>query len=333
MLVSIRGRLISFQRIMQEPLPPTDWLVEKIIPAGNRGVLFGEFGCYKSWLLLHLGLHIAAGRSWLGQFLIPQPRSVLFIDEEMSEVELRRRVKQLAEGAGLQTEDLPFRAVSHAGIRCDERQIPRLLEDLRLEGFDPDTVMVETFRRILVGSENEASDVSRFWLNVSPIFEARKTLILSHHMRKPGQMGAGENRYRASGSTDILAGADCSFAVTRRGEIVTLECTKQRCGPENQPFDVKLHEPQGKDGPKELLFTGFHNANSSVPTEEQRAVEVLRGYASGLADIVVRTSDILDYLQTQGIKQRTGERVLKQHGSAYLDHVSTGKWRRRSQAA
>jgi hypothetical protein len=332
-ITSIRGRLITFHTIIHEPLPPVDWLVETIIPAGNRGVLFGEFGCYKSWLLLHLGLHIAAGRTWLGQFAIPQPRSVLFIDEEMSQVELRRRVKQLAEGAGLQAEDLPFRAVSHAGLRFDERHIPKLLEELRQEEFDPDVIIVETFRRVLVGSENEATDVSNFWHFISPIFDAGKTLILSHHMRKPGPMGAGDNRYRASGSTDILAGADCSFAVTRRGELVTVECTKQRSGPEPLPFDVKLDEPQGKDGPKELLFAGFQQAMQTTPSEEQRAREALGEYVEGLGSGEVCTADITDYLRTQGVAHRTAERALQRYGSDYLDKVRRATWRRKQKAA
>jgi len=330
---SIRGRLITFHSIMHEPLPPVDWLVETIIPAGNRGVLFGEFGCYKSWLLLHLGLHIAAGRTWLGEFPIPQPRSVLFIDEEMSQVELRRRVKQLAEGAGLHTEDLPFRAVSHAGLRFDDKSILHLLEELRQEEFDPDVIIVEVFRRVLLGSENDAKDVNTFWQAVAPVFTAGKTLIISHHMRKPGPMGAGDNRYRASGSTDILAGADCSFAVTRRGELVTVECIKQRSGPETLPFDVKLDEPQGKDGPKELLFAGFQQPKQTIPSEEQRAREALGEYAECLDGGEVCTADITEYLRTQGVAQRTAERALQKYGGDYLDKVKRATWRRKQKAA
>jgi RecA-family ATPase len=42
----------------------------------------------KSWLLLDPGLHLAAGKPWLGKFSIPHPRKVLYVDEEMSRVNM-----------------------------------------------------------------------------------------------------------------------------------------------------------------------------------------------------------------------------------------------------
>ena len=107
-LVNQADRLFTFENIMRDPIAPIDWLVEHLIAVGNRVMLFGEFGCLKSWLLLSLALHLAAGRLWLGTFSIPQRQSVLFIDEEMSERELRRRVQRLAKGAGLDDQALPL---------------------------------------------------------------------------------------------------------------------------------------------------------------------------------------------------------------------------------
>ena len=42
---------------------------------------------------------------------------MLYIDEEMSQYKLCRRIKRLAMGAGLEAEDLPVRARSRQGIR------------------------------------------------------------------------------------------------------------------------------------------------------------------------------------------------------------------------
>ncbi len=36
--------LISFEQIMEEPLPPIDWLVEQLIAQGDRVMFYGEFG-------------------------------------------------------------------------------------------------------------------------------------------------------------------------------------------------------------------------------------------------------------------------------------------------
>src|SRR5262245_38420959 len=102
-------RLISFREIMTAPLLPINWLIEALIAVGDRIVVYGEFGALKSWVLLHLALHLAAGRPWLGKFGVPRPHSVLYIDEEMNERTLRRRIKRLGRGSDLEHEDLPLR--------------------------------------------------------------------------------------------------------------------------------------------------------------------------------------------------------------------------------
>jgi RecA-family ATPase len=88
--------LISFERVMADDAPPVAWLVDPLIADGDRVVVYGEFGAMKSWLLLDLSLHLAAGHPWLGKFPIPVAKRVLFIDEEMNERTLRRGITSCA---------------------------------------------------------------------------------------------------------------------------------------------------------------------------------------------------------------------------------------------
>jgi hypothetical protein len=182
---------------------------------------------------------------------------VLYIDEEMSPRLLRRRVKRLAAGMEPCPETLPFRALSRRGIRLDAPGVTALLADLRRSGFDPDVVIVETFRRVLVGDENTAKDVADFWRAVDPLLRAGKTLIVSHHMKKPQARGSGAVRHRASGSTDVMGAADDALAFERAGkEGFTVEPVKCREAEEAPPFAVSLAEPHGPDGPVTLRFEG-----------------------------------------------------------------------------
>ena len=129
--------LVSFEAIMGEPLPPIEWLVEGLIADGDRVVLYGEFGSFKSWVLPSLALHIAAGRAWLGKFPIPQSKQVLYIDEEMHQRTLKRRIQRLAHGAGLSSEQLPLRTLSRHGAYFDRSGVLRLLGGLNASGFEP----------------------------------------------------------------------------------------------------------------------------------------------------------------------------------------------------
>lgn len=303
--------LLAFDTIVADPLPPAAWCVEPLIGDGSRVVVYGEWGSCKSWGLLSLGLHIAAGQPWLGQYPIHGPRRVLYIDEEMSPRLLRRRVKRLAAGMDPDPGSIPFRALSRRGLRLDEKGVTRLLMDLKRSGFDPDVVIVETFRRVFVGDENNAHDVADFWRAVDPISRAGKTLIISHHMKKPQAGGRGTVKHRASGSTDVMGAADDALAFERVGkEGFTVEPVKCREAEEAPPFAVSLVEPQGSDGPVILRHEGspadFRGQASKLTRTEALILAALRADPNG----TLGTGSLLGILSPQGVSKRTVERAL-----------------------
>jgi AAA domain-containing protein len=301
--------LISFETIMQEPLPPVEWLVEGLIADGDRVMLYGEFGSFKSWVLPSLALHIAAGRPWLGKFTIPQSKCVLYLDEEMHPRTLRRRIQRLARGMGLSSDQLPLQTLSRFGIRFDALGVTRLLSGLTESGFDPEVVIVETFRRVLRGNENEASDVAEFWRCLRPLAKGR-TVIISHHMRKRSMMSSSNSRERASGSTDILAGADAALAIQRTSaDALVVECVKLREAEEPEPFVVSLYD-ESQDGPVELRFEGARAQFDAEGDETERATRAIEMFLRASQGQAVDRGAILGHLTGRGTSLRTGERAL-----------------------
>ena len=241
--------LIRSHDLLTHDLPPLLWDVEPLISRGDRVVLFGEFGSFKSWILLHLAWHLAAGKQWLATFQVHESRRVLYVDEEMNERTLRRRGKRLAMGAGIEGFP-PVAFLSRAGVRFDGTGAGQLLKYCEAQKFLPQVVIVEALRRVLIGNEKEASDMAAFWRNLEPISRLGITCIVSHHMTKPPLEGERALRYRASGSTDILAGSDASYAVERRrGGMARLTGIKSRDDVELEPFLVKLDDKGDRQGP------------------------------------------------------------------------------------
>src|SRR5262249_49238220 len=155
-------------------------------------------------------------------------------------------------------EDLPLRVLSRAGVTFDAQGARNLLTALAKTGFEPDVIIVETLRRTLVGDEKEAKDVSAFWRNVEPILKAGKTLIVSHHVRKARSRNDKANRDRASGSTDILAGADSALALRRLGkDLIAIEQTKSREAEETAEFAARFTAID-PDGPVTLAHEAEH---------------------------------------------------------------------------
>lgn len=325
-------QLLTFQHIMQEPLPPADWLVEPLFAQGSRAVVFGEFGCKKTWLLEDLALSVASGQPWLGHFTVPRARPVLYVDEEMPEMELRRRIRRLASGQGLDEQTLPLRFLSHGGIRFRQPEdMERLLEQAQREGFNPEVVIVETLRRVLEGSENDSEAVGNFWRSVSPILTAGKTLIVSHHMRKRSAQGINDARDRASGSTDILAGADMAFAIERiDGGLLQMECVKSRMVAEPGAFRVRFQE-ETDDGPVRMVFDGFRETASHTESALQRVGVLIESFLRNQPGCEAQTAEIDTWLDAQGITQSRGEKArsfLKKAGRVTNPHQ--GYWQLRN---
>ena len=177
--------MVSYGDVLQSPYAAVDWIVEPLISSGDRCLVFGESSSCKSWLLLDLALHLAAGRNWLGRFNVKKARPVLYIDEEIGEHLLRQRIRRLGKGATIDDSTIPFQFISHLGLTFGKDLAEQLLRAVEQADFDPDIIILETLRCVLDGSENDAED-GGILRNVRPLKVAGKTLIVVHRMKKPG---------------------------------------------------------------------------------------------------------------------------------------------------
>ncbi len=132
-------------------------------------------------------------------------------------------------------------------------------------------------------------------------------------MRKPsGRPGPDPSRYRASGSTDILAGADTGFAIEKEGRrLFTVECVKSRNAEEPKTFAVRFH-CEREDSPVELRFDGNRSGSENQTTEKQRAMGVIYLYFNMLGPCDVATpNELRERVSEEGITGRTFERAWK----------------------
>jgi hypothetical protein len=142
-------------------------------------------------------------------------------------------------------------------------------------------------------------------------------------MRKanPNPRSKESPRDRASGSTDILAGADSAFAIEKGDQgFATLQCVKSREGEESQPFIVRLAD-NGPQSPVQLRFVGFKEDAQTATSKLQGAKEAILRFLQGQPALVGDSSSILNYLSECGVTERTGQRalaVLKDEGRISL---------------
>jgi hypothetical protein len=307
------GPVHSLKHMLSTPVTPPDWEIDGLVCKGQRVMLIGQWGAYKSWLLQDLGLSLVlAPGTWLGHFKIPARRRVLYFDKEMSYATAQRRLQRLALGRGIPIEDAaiedyPFALVSHPRFEMSKDGGRQLLEALDSAKLDADVIMLEIFRRVLKGSENDQENVSAFWTGVDPLFKAGKTVYISHHMRKP-KAKREQSRTMASGSTDILAGADGVFALERGTSGPALEHLKNRDAKEygeGKPLTLRLaFQGHPETGPVVWSVDQARPSVVSIEDAAQRGQQAVLAYVQ--AHGTATTAQLVEAARPHG-KERSAE--------------------------
>ena len=102
-----------------------------------------------------------------------------------------------------------------------------------------------------------------------------RTLLVTHHMPKFSSQGNNDVRNRAGGSTDILAGVEGGFALSRQQkELVVVEYVKARHGEEAPPFVMSVTD-DGADGPMRLEYGGTVSESRADGTKAGTAVHAI----------------------------------------------------------
>jgi hypothetical protein len=124
-------------------------------------------------------------------------------------------------------------------------------------------------------------------------------------MRKNSRSG-NEARQRASGSTDILAGADTAYAIHRvPPDTIKVECVKSRAFPEPPPFGIRICD-DGPDSPVEMQYVQAIEQTGTLGKADRLALDFLVKQTPP-----VRTAAIKHHLVGGGVAERTAERVMQ----------------------
>ncbi len=185
-----------------QPLPPVDWVIENLIPAGTVTIIYGDAGSKKTYTAIDAAVCVALGLNWLHFGTSQGP--VLFIDEEMGPSHLRPRLSECLRGH-FGNEETPFYFTSLAGfdLRQDEdtAELHRLIRKTGAK-----LVVIDALMDVIPGAdENSVKDVL-------PAVKAMKNIadktgasfLVIHHANKSG-------KYR--GSTAIKGGVDLMLEV------------------------------------------------------------------------------------------------------------------------
>jgi len=233
----------------------TEWLVDGIIPGASVTLIAGEPGSYKSWLALSLLRAVSTQGGFLAREC--RPVDALYLDRENPLAVVRERL------AILGVESLAGSRIWGGWLH----DAPPAIGDARLLEMARERrplLVFDSLIRFHGADENSASEMAQVMHDLRMLANAGATVVALHHRAK-----SETSRYR--GSSDIAAGVDTAFSVSRgrQAGLVTLECFKSRFVEE---FSITLRPD-------------LADAGDFIVTEGPN-VTVERGHAEKLAEVI-----------------------------------------------
>ena len=296
-------RLYSTEELLK--MPPPEWLIDPIIPAGGLVGLYGPPGVGKSFLAIDMALSVACGRPWQGHPV--QSGYVLYVSAEGGTgigkrvaAWLKTRVVEPREAkVAWLTESIPVYSES-ADL---DRLMLRISEEVDEQ---PKLVIIDTLARCFDGDENQQEDMGRFVSGVDKLrHEFGATLMVVHHTRLDGD--------RERGNTAFRGAADAMLSISRGKGGLALNCNKQKDSEEFQVHNFDLITVPGTDSC--VIATNAKKNRKEVKLSE--AWHVLRTTGPLTWD---------EWLSSSGLPRTTFHRTvveLKESGKIIREK---GKW-------
>jgi predicted ATP-dependent serine protease len=294
-------RVLSASELISEEVPDVKWCLDCLIPSNGFGMIAGESGCGKTWLLLSLSMAVASGAPWLDTFATTKG-NVLFIDEESGISLLKDRLLKL--GSPEEVGKLPIYFATFEQLKMDTAQGETLLE-ATIKKTGARLVVIDSFVRIHDAEENSAAEMSCVTEALSRTAREQDcAIVVAHHARKKG-LTLNEPGDRLRGTSEIKAALDVHLFVSReKGGAIKIRHDKARFGKTVEPLLVKLSEK----GHGQLRLEAVREAVAKV----EEAKRAIMDQVTGVKQPVVRRDLEKTVCKDKGVSPRTFGNALGQ---------------------
>ncbi len=262
-------RLMSIADI--EAMPPPEWLIDGLIPERGLVVPYGPPKVGKTFIVLSMALHIAAGQAWFGR-AVRQGVVVYIAGEGLGGLALRIKAMRARYQIAA---DVPFFVRPKAVNFRDPAAVAELAGMAReaAAGAPIALVVIDTLARAMPGvDENSAQEVGLVIAHCDALKDELACAVAPiHHTGKDQERGM-------RGSNAIHGAVDATFRVKGAGKgRVVLINEDQKDGEPAPPMTFLMEE----------VSTGLRS--SLVPVlEDQRAPGRPRGDETDPADLLAR---------------------------------------------
>lgn len=317
------------------------WFIKGFLPRGRSGVLFGQSGSGKSFLMFDMCAAIARGLEFWNGRRITKGRVAYVVAEGVSG--FRQRVKAYRAEHDVEASDIDMIIVAGAVPNVlNDGSVSRLKADLK--AFGPfDIIVFDTFARVTTGAnENSGEQMGVAIQNCEEIAASCGAMALVvHHSGKEDSKGP-------RGWSGITGAIDVEMEVKRDkdSDQRSITTSKQKDGEDNISYGFKLRTVvMGQDEDGDDITSCVVEYNNAGPVQKpkklgtnqaalMRALADLQGFNSGEpveeSKLIAATAEMLHL--KEGAKQdmrstrvaealnalRANKRVFVENGMVWL---------------
>ena len=171
--------------------PEQEWFIEPIVPKGRQVAVYSKPKAGKSLVTLDAVAARATGRPVLGQRPTP-PVDVVYIDQEMTEADLRERLSDLGYGPDTDLSHLHYYQL--VALTPLDTELGGLELEAIAKRWNAELVVLDTMARVVSGDEDKADTYRAFYRHTGRRLKAAgiALLRLDHGGKDPtmGQRGS-----------------------------------------------------------------------------------------------------------------------------------------------
>lgn len=228
--------------LLDKSLPPEpSWIGNAILPKRGTLLLGGLEKIGKSFISLEIARALSTGQNVFGHPLFyTAPTRVLYIEQEIGEVGLQKRVRQVMAAENRSTyEDRFFYISQEPELRLDSGPGLRAIETAIIES-QAQVIIFDPLANMHDYDENSNTEIGRLFKAIDTLkaeFECFDlSVVISHHARKPPQDDGRTNydpldRKNFRGAHRFLAAPDSIWTIHRARACPTTweawECTNR----------------------------------------------------------------------------------------------------------
>lgn len=220
-------------------LPDPEPLIDNVLDQGTTALLYGRWGCAKTFIALDWAASVGTGRAWQGR--PTQQRRALYVVGEAA-FGFKGRTDAWEQGWHTTINDGELDTLPVAVNLTKPLEVANLAALIDWGGYS--FIILDTLARMMVGAdENSAKDCGMVVDSLAKLLastpQGRGVVLGVHHAGKDGQTLRGSSAFEGAADTVYFASRD------RDGAVITLDREKRKDGPEFDRHTLRLDVIEG----------------------------------------------------------------------------------------